>query len=449
MALKIKTSGLESYLDGGQSYLKVLMLGNPGVGKTRWAGFWPRPFFLDFDDGMMSLADRQVPYIGTVGPDSMKNTEDVLSVLDDMKRQALDPGSRRFDTVVVDTLDKFQRFAIAERLRETGRAGLSGWEDWGWLDARMQAVFTRLFGLRMHVLVNVHLKQYGDDEDIYWLPKLKGDARESIAEDFSLVGVMESRWEAIEGERKRLTAIQWEPKPGFEILKDRSYSLGAETVIHLDEPGDFDRMLAAFKARADLLKPSEAMGDIEAPAQAEPVTDATGGPVPPARTAATAPPAKKAETKPAEEKKAVAAPAAAVEVTESGPITGPASAEATTDVVEKPTQEATMKQAVETAQEALGGTVVSETPAADVKGAADEQPPIPCGTPGKLRQSTEINPDPVKGCGRDTRALARTSKEAVDAMNFAFMRTRTYLCPACFAAWEAEQAAAPAAAAAK
>lgn len=60
--LTIKTTGIEDYLDGGTGKIKVLVAGVPGSGKTRFASFAPKPIFAATEDGLMSVADRSVPY---------------------------------------------------------------------------------------------------------------------------------------------------------------------------------------------------------------------------------------------------------------------------------------------------------------------------------------------------------------------------------------------------
>lgn len=451
VAIAIRTTGIEDYLDGGTARVKALILGRPGVGKTRSASFWPKPIFLDADKGRMSIADRKMPYA------EVKDSGDVIDFLDHLRRDAVQGSKRKYETVVIDTFDSLQRTIIAERLRQTGNAGLSGWEDWGWLDAKMQAIMERLLNLDMNVIVNVHLqsKQEGDDGPIIYEPKLKGDIRNSIPGDFDLVGHMGTFWEAVEGERVMKRAIWWSPQPGFEILKDRSGSFPKMTPVVFDE-SDYANLFEPLRARASDLTAGEAYDEVpQAEAAAPAPADLTGGPVEPTKTSVAAPAAKKAAAAPAAPKAEPAPKAAAkpMEVVEEGSGTEAApapeatpepAAEATTPVVAEPTQEPTHEEAVATVTETLGGTVVSDTEAADVPSEpeqpapAGDEPPLICGSPGPLKNGT-ANPAPVDGCGGNIREIA-TTEEARNTVNVAFMRTRTFLCPPCFAAYQAASA---------
>lgn len=451
VAIAIRTTGLEDYLDEGNARVKALILGKPKVGKTRSASFWPSPIFLDADEGRMSIADRQLPYV------TVKNSQDVIDFLDYLRRDAAQGAKRKHETVVIDTFDTLQRIIILERLTQTGNAGLSGWEDWGWLDAKMQAIMTRLLNLDMNVVVNVHIqtKQEGDDGPVFSEPKLKGDIRNSIAGDFDLVGHMGTYWEAVEGERVMKRAIWWSPQPGFEILGDRSGTFPAMTEVNFNE-GDYTQLFDPMRAKVAELKASE---DVAVIPQAEPATpapaDLTGGPVEPTKTSVAAPAAKKAAAAPAAPKAEPAPKAAAkpMEVVEEGSGTEAApapeatpepAAEATTPVVAEPTQEPTHEEAVATVTETLGGTVVSDTEAADVPSEpeqpapAGDEPPLICGSPGPLKNGT-ANPAPVDGCGGNIREIA-TTEEARNTVNVAFMKTRTFLCPPCYAAYQAASA---------
>jgi len=449
MAIQIRTTGIEDYLDGGTARVKALILGRPGVGKTRSASFWPKPIFLDADRGRMSIADRSMPYA------EVKDSGDVVDFLDHLRRDSAQGKNRKYETVVIDTFDSLQRTIIAERLRQTGNAGLSGWEDWGWLDAKMQSIMERLLNLDMNVLVNVHLqsKQEGDDGPIIYEPKLKGDIRNSIPGDFDLVGHMGTFWEAVEGERVMKRAIWWSPQPGFEILKDRSGSFPKMTPIVFDE-SDYTNLFEPLRARAADLTAGEAYDVVPQVESADPApADLKGGPVEPTRTSVAAPPAAKKAAAAPKAEEAPKAAAKPMEVVEEGSGTDVAptpeaapepAAEATTDVVAEPTQEPTHEEAVATVTETLGGTVVSDTEAADVpsepeqSAPAGDEPPLVCGSPGPLKNG-QPNPAPVDGCGGNIREIA-TTEEARSTVNVAFMKTRTFLCPTCYAAYTAASA---------
>jgi hypothetical protein len=192
--LTIRRTGLNDYLDGGSGRIKGADDGPPGSGKTRSScSGWPKPLLADCEDGRMSVADRAVPYA------AIKTTADMKALLDLAEAESKRPkDQRRFETVVIDTLDAYQRIVIQEYLKANKKASMSGWQDWGHLDAEMALLTARLSGLAMNVVCNLHVKDTkvggSDDGDGGYLvksPKLKGDLKDQIASEVGLVRYME------------------------------------------------------------------------------------------------------------------------------------------------------------------------------------------------------------------------------------------------------------------
>ena len=86
MSLIIKKTSWEDYLDpSGQAFVKALIMGAHGAGKTRSASFWPRPIFADTERGRMSLADRSVPYA------DIRSTADMDALLEHLRKECQKP----------------------------------------------------------------------------------------------------------------------------------------------------------------------------------------------------------------------------------------------------------------------------------------------------------------------------------------------------------------------
>ena len=270
MPLIIKTTGLQDYLSGGEGFVKALIMGEPGAGKTRSASFWPDVFLADCEHGRMSVADRKLPYV------EISKTDDMFAVLEEMERQCKLPISqRRFKTLVIDTLDSFQRIVIQDRLRSERKDSFEGWKDWGFLEAKMSQFVSRLQNLRMNIVVNLHTKDTkdgGDDGPLIKGPKLKGDLRDQIAAEFDLVGYMSTSWQAIEGKRTLTRSIKWHPEPTIPMLKDRSGKLPAVTPITFSTE-DYTNLFIPMAEALDDLTESETVGEIET---AEPAAQAVG-----------------------------------------------------------------------------------------------------------------------------------------------------------------------------
>lgn len=488
MALTIKTTGIEDYLDGGEANVKALILGAPSSGKTRSASFWPKPIFADCEKGRMSIADRGVPY------GEILSQADMKEFIRRLKLECIKPvRDRQFQTAVIDTFDSYQKIVIAERLREQKKDAMSGWEDWGYLDTKMVGLLTDLVSLPMNIVINCHVKERSEGEDnkgpTYLMPRLKGDVRDSISESFDLIGLMQVHWEAVKGERTLTRSIEWHPRPDVPMLKDRSGRLPKFTPVTFTED-DYTGLFIPLSEALDDLKEGTTLETLEtdedrapapvaphttgavaqpaagpakkaAPRKAvAPATPAAPAPAPVVRTPSPVPPAARPVVP--------AAPRPTIEVVDTNVAAGaesapdpsdvPAETEATTtvpegqvvertgEIVETPAADATPEEAVATATSVLGGTVVQEIEHPDEdppvvapavpfsEAAAPAAPSRVCGTPG-LNKGV-LTENPVPGCGMD---LAEVK---ADLVNISFIKTTregrpTYLCPACMAAHKA------------
>lgn len=470
MTLVIRTTGLEDYLDGGTGRIKVLIMGPPGSGKTRSASFWPKPLLADCEDGRMSVADRAIPYA------EIKSTEDMKALLTLAEAEGKRPkDQRRFETLIIDTLDAYQRLVIQEYLKSQKKASMSGWQDWGHLDAEMTELIARLSGIPMNVVCNLHVKDTkvggaddGDGGILVKSPKLKGDMKDQIAAEFDLVGFMETGWEAIDGKRALARYIQWEPSPDKPILKDRSGQLPKRTPVTFTAE-DYDGLLRPLSAAQAKLTAGSVVVEVATEAPVEPVMVAKGGPV-----------GSGAVTKAATAKK-VAAPKktapAAEHVTPSVPaVTTPIPAAQAPVIEAKETTAVTEAEGILAIKEVLGGTViapegqdeqeaqaevdqaqaeanaakqaattpvvtpeVSPIPAPAADGPVDGEVSVACGQP-RYAGGT-ITPG-VAACGQELRLVMQDDRvtgcsqpegQIPDLIQIAGLKTRAFLCNSCFA----------------
>lgn len=413
-------------------FIKALIMGAPSAGKTRSASFYPRPIFADYEKGRMSLADRNVPYAEIL---TSRDHEEFLRHVEAECRKP--PASRNYQTLVIDTLDAYQRMIIQERLKAERKEALSGFADWGHLDAKMVGFINRLLQLPMNLVVNVHVKETkdGDDGPVLLTPKLKGDIRESIAADFDLVGYMATRWVSVDGERTLKRTLQWHPDPKVPILKDRSGQLPKYTDVNFNED-DFNQIYLPIVGRLDDLTESrdlETIGSEDLPDSPQ-----EGGPVPQGDGAARVmKAAKKAPAKKAAPPRAAEPqpePRAVAKVTpkpepEEKPVAEAVGEEATATPVVESFEEKTPEDLV---REELGGEVIAtsedfampDITEPEPKAEPESQPSADnvCGTPTSGPQKPWAQD---VGCGKD---LATVSP---DMVNIAVLKHAKKLCPAC------------------
>jgi hypothetical protein len=473
MTLAIRVTGLEDYMDGGSGRIKVLILGPPKSGKTRSASFWPKPLLADCEEGRMSVADRAIPYA------AIRTVADMKALLTLAEAESKRPkDQQRFQTLIIDTLDAYQRIVIQEYLVANKKSMMSGWVDWGFLDAEMTELVARLSNLTMNIVCNLHVKDSkvggSDDGDGGYLvkaPKLKGDFKDQVAAEFDLVGFMETGWEAVDGKRVLARYIQWEASPDKPIAGDRSGQLLGKTSVTFTEE-DYLGLLRPMKAYLDKMKAGSVIAEVETPDPVEPVAVAKGGPVGTVAKAATPAPtagaAKPAPAAPPVPPVTTPVPAAPVP-----PVTAPVPATVAPVIpVAEPAVAVTEEQAVAAVAEVLGGTVIPEaSPEAEAASAAAEAaapepdvqtpvvtpevPSVPATTAdipgngvftiacGQPRYAGGTVPEGLKACGQalvldmqEDRVTGCSSPEGQipDLIQIAGLKTRAFMCNQCYAA---------------
>ncbi len=102
---------------------------------------------------------------------------DFLSHLKQLER--IPKKDRQFQTVIIDTLDAFQRSVKDEWMQKTRSASFKGYEAWGFLASVFSQLMTRLLNLDYNVIVLVHFKHKnvkdGDQETRELVLQLQGD----------------------------------------------------------------------------------------------------------------------------------------------------------------------------------------------------------------------------------------------------------------------------------
>ncbi len=232
---------------------------------TRYASYWPRPFYIDCEAGLAAVADRKVPFVEVSG------SADMLQVLKFLKQETLRPRvDRQFETVVVDTLDAFQRKVKDEWLQANpGSDSFSGYDAWGYLDAKMQMLMTRLLNLDMNVIVNVHYtdKTYSEGSGATKVERhelqlqLQGSLKDSAFNDFDLVGWMGTYFVAGESGREQHRGLTFRAVPDKPFLKDRLYVTPEWMEVRF-APDDYSRLFDAYTSRLDDLPDSGELGEV-------------------------------------------------------------------------------------------------------------------------------------------------------------------------------------------
>lgn len=454
MTLIIKRPGIEEFFALGGHYTKMLILGIGGSGKTPFASFAPKPIFASCGPGLASVSDAtdRMEYA------KIKSAADMKELLKVAKMECLKGEKRRWQTFVVDCLDDYQSEVLMQQWqRQNSTESFTGNLAWNWLGTHMGNLISDLNTLPMHVIVLMHPKTLSDDEekdDIAFRPRLKGDIKDTILNDFDLVGHMEAGWKKQEGsdERVRFRRIRWWPEPRMPFLRDRFHALPQFTDVNF-QSDDFIRIHDEIQrvAQERDLKVGEVTDELTTEDDTKPVSTATGGPVrldPKAAAPARRTPARKAvaaadgprtekpdmvvvEVKEGADSETAVDPESekVIDLGNAPEVTG-------TDVDAFGPDEVVdlgHDAAVDAVTEVLGGTVVSDSGLADGQGGRQ----VVCGDQpeqfaGKHR--------PEDGCGKvimDGGVVVTGEKKM--PIEIALLKTRTYLCNACWTAFKTAQ----------
>jgi hypothetical protein len=125
--------------------------------------------------------------------------------------------SGQYETVVIDTLDAYQRKLKNEWLEANKKESFSGWEAWGFLDQKMQLLLTKLLNLDVNIVIAAHYKdkvtRTTTSRSHELMLQLSGDIKDTAYNDFDLVGWMGTYWEAVAGERIEKRGITFKRTP--------------------------------------------------------------------------------------------------------------------------------------------------------------------------------------------------------------------------------------------
>lgn len=298
--IKVQRTGARDY----GRYVKALICGSPGAGKTLISSTFPNPLYASAEGGLMSIADRNIPYV------KVESSHDLLAV-----KHAVDqvPSVREellgfpVDTVVIDTIDEIQRILIRERLEETKKDSMT-LPDWGWLGEQMQAIIRGFRNLDLNVVFTCHMKEVQDNDSgrVWFEPGLQGAISKQISAyvDLALLLKAQNRTKVVDNTAVSVMERTLVTRPDIqhEWVKDRSGKLPIEIDVNFTD--DYERLSALIFGGIGDLPENEAttVADFADP---EPAPAHNTDPVEPTAVVTPTPPSIPTET-------AVSAPAAAV-----------------------------------------------------------------------------------------------------------------------------------------
>lgn len=223
MAINLKITGSAEY----GRYIKALIAGDPGAGKTLISSTFPSPIIASAEGGLMSLADRAVPFVEITASEQLNQLKNLFTQDIDVREKLL---GVRAETLVIDTLDEVQKILIRERLESTRQDALKI-ADWGWLGDQMRLIVRTLRNVNAHVVFTCHLKRVENQETgaVTYEPAIQGGFGNELPGYVDLALVLKARpvSKVINKETKRVMSryLQSFPDNSYTWLKDRSGKL--------------------------------------------------------------------------------------------------------------------------------------------------------------------------------------------------------------------------------
>lgn len=169
---------------GKEFYLKALIYGQPGLGKSTLAISAPNPVLIDCDNGVHRIAARhRVPFL------PVKSYDEVLAVINSKEIDS-------FDTIVIDTAGKLLDYMSAYLIRQdpklakkNGSLALQGY------GARKQEFINLLKHVSTkgkHLIFVAHEIEERSDESRVVRPEVGGSSGGDLIKELDLVGYMEA-----------------------------------------------------------------------------------------------------------------------------------------------------------------------------------------------------------------------------------------------------------------
>lgn len=137
---------------------RVILYGPPGSGKTYYGGTFPKPLFIDLENGL-----RSVFKLGSVGR-YPKDPEDRITNLDQVRtawyeiNKATKAGNFPYDTVVIDSLQELQVLVVNEQISKYKQVSRQmddqlTWQDYGKVNRVFLSIIRNFLKLPYHIVM--------------------------------------------------------------------------------------------------------------------------------------------------------------------------------------------------------------------------------------------------------------------------------------------------------
>jgi hypothetical protein len=166
-----------------QPLVKVLIYGQPGIGKTTVALSAPSPLILDFDNGI-----HRVNTLHQTDTVPIEKWEDVLEVLEE--------DLTAYKTLIIDTAGKMLDYVSDYMIRQNPKYkrgdGQLTQQGFGARKLAFKSFFLKISQLQKHLVFVAHDKEEKDSDSKFIRPDVGGSSGADLIKEIDLVGYMEA-----------------------------------------------------------------------------------------------------------------------------------------------------------------------------------------------------------------------------------------------------------------
>jgi len=181
----------------GDKKLNILLWGKPGSGKTRFMGTAPKPFIIAAEDGVLTLANKEIPYYLLQDDEAVFDT--VMQIVNDARKKV--NGFEDIETICIDSVWKLNKMLLDEIMDDAGK-DKPEFDHWGTLKTRISKIVEAFLKMDYHLICSVGEKAKEDKLTEVLTPSFNfaGSYADQIAYefDFNLYMVKKARGQRIE-----------------------------------------------------------------------------------------------------------------------------------------------------------------------------------------------------------------------------------------------------------